>query len=235
MTTPRQALLLSDARLTRLMQKNSDKCATISEYSDATGLPVDRIIDILGDNLENGILKLEPTGPEIFLHTAPSGRPTPSHLPETQPNLWELLRSHGEPSYAYAPWKIYRGLEFAGWNVEPHQNRITARLARLQPPPELGVYVDAALAPALLHPLIEQLGHPAGPLNVIAMSGAHIVAVVVDENSLDAAVTSVRHLHHDGHAQGTAVLILEAPAYHPVAVTPGDAAIPTTGTGTSHL
>ncbi len=234
MTTPRQALLLSDARLTRLMQKEPDRCASISEYANATGLSTQRIIDVLAATLDSGLIVLEPAGPEIFLNTAGHGRPTPIHLPDVRANLWERLRAHGDTNYAYALWKIYRGLEFAGWRVEANTTRISAHLSKLSPAPQLGIYVDHSLAPLLLHPPLRSLSDVNGPLHATISAGATVVGVVTDAGSLDDAITATR-LYYQQHPSQAATLILEAPSYHPVAVTANDAAIPTTGTGTLHI
>ena len=231
---PRQALLLPDARLTRLMQKNPGKCASISEYAGATGLATHRISELLGTALDCGIVSLEPVGTEIFVRTAPSGRPIPEHLPEVQPNLWELLRYHGNKHYAYALWKLYRSLEFAGWKVEADQRLISVGLGRLQPPPQLAIYVDNTLTPLVLHPDLDDISNPAGPVGATAAAGARVVGIVTDEGSLDDTVTAARSLYHSTNLT-IPLRILEAPSYHPVALTSKDAAITTTGTGTMHL
>ncbi len=231
MPTPRKALLLGDARLTRLMYKMPERCATITEYATATGLTTQRVTELLGEALDTGTVALEPVGGEVFLHTAPDGRPGPLHLPEVRPNLWERLRSHGSTHYAHSLWALLRSLEFAGWRVEANPERIGANLGRLQPPPQLAIYVDHILAPLALHPDPATTASPAGPVAALSAAGADVIGVVVPSGALDDTITALRMLHLSSPGVSP-TLVLEAPSYQPVAVTSRDAAIPTTGTGT---
>lgn len=234
MPHPRQALLLADARLTRLVQKNPEKCATITEYAAETGLSTQRVTDLFGEALDAGEVSLEPYGGEVFLHTAPHGRPSPAPLRDVRPNLWERLRAHGGQAYAHSLWTLYRSLEFAGWRVEANPDRIGADLSKLDPPPQLSIYVDHVLAPLILHPTPAVLANPTGPVPALSAAGARAIGVVLPSGSLDDAITALRTLHHAAPKMAPVpLLLLEAPSYHPVAITAKDAAVPTTGTGTS--
>lgn len=222
----RRALVVPDSRLTRLLQRNPEACASLDEYAQATGIETDRVLTLLGPAIDDGVLGLEVFNDGVFVHTAPQGRPGPLHLPEVAPNLWERLRGHGDVAIAYGLWQIVRGLERAGWQVEANPHRIQFGLGHMPFSPALGIQVQQTMLPLLLHPDLEELSHPMGPLTVYCNAGAPSVAVVCSSGVLDATTTAVRQwgLRFTGPT-GMGVVVLEAPRYAPTLLTPSDASV----------
>lgn len=222
----RRALVVSDPRLTKLMQREPERCASISEYAAVTGIETGQVVELLGPALDEGALGLEIVGEEIFVHTAPDGRPGAAHLPEVQPNLWERLREGNHPDFAYALWRLARGLERAGWRVEANPHRIMFGLSRIDPRPYLGIHVANHIVPLLVHPAAADLSRPDGLLNTYDHAGAATVGVVCDSGALDEMVTATRRwvLGRRGQTY-MSVLVLEAPRFNPTLLQPGDAAV----------
>lgn len=222
----RRALVVADARLTKLMQREPESCASIDEYAQRTGIDTDRILTLLGSALEDNVVGLEIYGETVFLHTAPLGRPGPTHLPEVAPNLWERLRTHGERATAYTLWSLMRGMENAGWRVEANPHRIQFGLGPLPFTPALGIQVQQTMIPLLLHPSIDTLAHPQGTLSLYDQAGAPTVGVVCESGALDPVATAVRRWGLANHGRTSlSVVILEAPRYSPTLLTPSDASV----------
>lgn len=222
----RRALVVSEPRLTRLLQRDPEACAALDEYAQRTGIETERVLDLFSPALDAGILGLEVFGDGVFVHTAPLGRPGPRHLPEVAPNLWERLRGHGDAAVAYTLWRLMRGLEIAGWRVVANPHRIQFGLGPLPLVPVLGLQVQQAMVPLILQPDLEQLSHPQGPLTIYDQAGAPSVGVVCESGALDATATAIRRW---GLTMGTtsslAAVVLEAPRYAPTLITPGDASV----------
>lgn len=234
MTTPepyvydprRRALVVSDPRLTRLLQREPETCATLDEYAQHTGISTDGVLALLTPAIEDGVLGLELFGEGVFVHTAPLGRPGPVSLAEVAPNLWERLRSHGDVPVAYTLWRLLRSLELAGWRVEANPHRLQFGLGSLPFTPALGVHVQNAMLPLLLHPDPDALASAAGPLTYYAQAGAANVGVVCESGALDVVATAVRRWAMGCGGRPTlAVVVLEAPRYAPTILTPGDASV----------
>lgn len=222
----RRALVVPDARLTRLLQREPELCASLDEYAQATGIETDRVLSLLNPAIEDGVLGLEVFGDGVFVHTAPLGRPGPPHLPEVAPNLWERLRGHGDLPVAYTLWRVMRGLELAGWRVEANPHRIQFGLGPMPFTPALGVQIQQTMLPLLLHPDTESLAHPHGPLTAYDQAGSPSVGVVCDSGALDATTTAVRRWGLMMHGQTSmGVVVLEAPRYAPTLLTPSDASV----------
>lgn len=222
----RRALVVPDSRLTRLLQREPEACASIDEYARRTGIDTDKVLRLLDSALDDGVVALEVFADGVFLHTAPNGRPGPAHLPEVAPNLWERLRSHGDAATAYNLWQMMRGMERAGWRVEANAHRIQFGLGPLPFTPALGIQIAQTMVPLLLHPAPDALSDPAGPLAWYDHAGAPTVGVVCESGGLDAMVTAVRRwtLARAGHTT-MGVLVLEAPRYGATLLTPSDAAV----------
>lgn len=222
----RRALVVADARLTKLMQREPETCAAVSEYASRTGIETGQVIQLLGPAVDEGVIGFEIWAEEIFVQTAPSGRPTPAHLPEVAPNLWERLRFHGSVEEAYSLWRLVRGLERAGWRVEANPNRIMFGLSQLPQPPALGVQVANSMVPLLIHPTPEQLAHPQGLLSMYDHAGAASVGVLCDSGALDSMITAARRWGFPRLGQtGMSVIVFEAPRYAPTLLRPGDASV----------
>lgn len=222
----RRIISVADARLNGLLLRNPERCATVSEYSGATGIDTGAVIELLGPYLEDGTLELEFVGDEIFVHTAPSGRPVPMHVAQVPPNLWEALRVVAPSDYAYGLWKLVRGLERSGWKVETQAAKINSGLARLEEPPFLGVWVGGVVVPVLIFPTSDALQATHGLLSNYNHAGASAVAVVCDNGALDETITAVRRwVLGQRMLPSLSVMILESPRYNPTLITPNDAAV----------
>jgi len=223
----RRALVVGDSRLTKVLQREPEACAAISEYASRTGIATDRVIGLLGQAVDEGVLGFEIWADEIFVHTAPYGRPSAPHLPEVAPNLWEYLRSEGRSvEDAYTLWRLTRGLERAGWDVETNPRRILFNMLVPPVPPALGLRTVGQVVPLVVHPTPAELADPRGPLSIYAGCGAQAAGVVCDSGELDAMVTAARRwaLERGGYTN-LAVLVLEAPRYAPTLLQPGDASV----------
>lgn len=222
---PTQPVLqLADPRLQRLMLFDPQRCATVTEYSHATGIDVAMIVELLGTYLDDGTLTLESVGGEVFVHTAPQGRPQPRGRHQVAPNLWEMLRGHGDTERAYQLWRLLRELEAAGWSVEADPRRIPATsagevaMAGLR----LGPYV----APVLVLPELGELAHPAGVLTRYERRSVRMVAVICAQTKLDETTTAVRRwLLERPQSTRITVAVLETPRFQPVLLGGGDAAV----------
>jgi hypothetical protein len=222
----RRALVVGDARLTKLMQREPETCAALSEYAARTGIETGQVIQLLGPAVDEGIIAFEIWADEIFINTAPAGRPTPTHLPEVAPNMWERLRVHGTVEEAYSMWRLVRSLERAGWRVETNPNRIMFGLSQLPLPPALGIQVANSMVPLVVHPTLEQLAHPQGLLSMFDHAGAASVGVICDSGALDEMITASRRWGFTRHGQtGMSVIVFEAPRYAPTLMRPGDASV----------
>lgn len=222
----RPIIYVPDPRLNGIFLREPLTCATLTEYARHSGVDVAEVVELLGPYLDDGTLALEPCGGEIFVLTAPNGRPIPQHKPDVAPNLWEVLRCGQMPAGAHATWLLARGLEQAGWVVEVDIARITFGMAPLLSPPHLGVEIGQVVVPVVDRPDVDALAQPAGLLADYDRSGAAALAVVCDEGGLDAVVTAVRRFTAGRRLPPRlSVLVLEAPRYHPTLLTSTDVAI----------
>lgn len=222
----RPVITLGDARLTRCMLGYPAECATVSEYARWTGMDTTEVLDRLGPWLDNGTLALETFGNELFVHTAPQGRPGPPHLAQVPANLWELLRSRSPEATAHGLWRLLRQLQRAGWLVETSPSRIMFGLASVADRPHMGLKIAANVVPLLILPSPDALAAPAGLLSEYERAGASMVGIVCENSALDETVTAVRRwVNSRNVTPGCNMLILEAPQYEPVFLSATDAAI----------
>lgn len=216
-------LTFEDMRLTRLFHQEPQRCATVNEYSAATGLTVDRLLEMLAGPLQQGELDVEAVGGEIFVQTAPMGRPVPAGFGQTQPNLWEILRRDHSREQAYALWRIMRGMESGGWHVEADSKFVpTGRMKSVL----LGLRFSLSTVPVLVIPDLADVSSQSGPLTHLELAGMGLCAVTCLHRKLDATVTAVRQWMLGRPARaGLDVVILEAPRYQPVLLTGDDGSL----------
>lgn len=218
---------LDEPVLNHLVLRSNHQFATLSEYAHESGCDVARVAESFGPLVDSGVVTFEYVEGEVFVLTAPHGRPGPLHLPEIAPNLWERLRRHALPEQALVLWQAVRDLELGGWEVETDQGRVLAGLGPLEVPgPLLGVYVAARAVPVLTFPDLVDLPGAAGLLERFERASAGLVAVMVEPGALDEAVTVFRKwaLQRPG-VTGLAVIVLEAPRFDPVLVSAQDSAV----------
>jgi hypothetical protein len=208
-----------DPRLSRLMTRDPLRCASLSEYSAATGIELMTLMTLLGPLLDSGSGALEVVGEEVFLHTAPVHSHGTTGLP---PNLWSTLRLATDPSRAHTLWSLLRTLERTGWEPVVDPAVIASALPRLRPVPTIALEVRAALAP-LVHDV--RPGLAVEELERIRSAGCAAAVVTCETGELDAMTTAVRRWI-GSRRDGCAVMILEAPRFAPGPVLrPGDTSV----------
>lgn len=216
--------LTDDIRLTRALTKSLQPPATLNEYAQRTGISVDHILTLLRPHLDAGTLDIEAVGGEIFLHTAPQGRPGPPQLPQAAPNLWETLRSRYDRATAFAVWRLTRQLQDAGWSVENQPTHIPAARGGNKTP--VGLHVSGGVLPVLVHPKPEELAGAKSPLTDFDRRGIGALAITCPDGKLDTWVTAVRTWMLTRFARTRLhVLILEEPRYTPVLLSPDDSSL----------
>jgi hypothetical protein len=205
------------------MHQDPQRCATLNEYAAATGIDVSALLRILAEGLQRGDIQVEAVGGEIFLHTAPRGRPTPPENAQVAPNLWELLRRGHSAEEAYALWRITRDMQAAGWSVEADARGIPAAGGETA---LLGLRFAQSVVPVMILPPLEYLASQAGALTRYEVSGMGLCAVACKHRDLEPASTAVRRWMLGRPARaGLDVLILEAPRYQPILLTSDDGGI----------
>lgn len=217
---------VADHRLNHMFHRDAHKYATVSEYATAAGIDTTEVVDLLGPHLDNATLGLEVVGGEVFVTTAPFGRPAPSGAAHTNPNLWELLRGLGDAATAHQMWLLVRALERSGWRVEPRRAHMLDGRGVIVHAPFFGVTVGQQTVPVLAHVPSDQLLGAAGLLSEYQRAGFPAVAVTCDQGELDQYVTASRRwiLAHTWPPQ-VAVLVLEGPRYQPVLLSGDDGAV----------
>lgn len=222
----RRTISVADPRLNQLLVRNPDRCASLTEYAQAAGMDTADVIDLLGTYLDDGTMTLEFVGDEVFVHTAPQGRPAPQGHADVPPNLWERLRLRSSLEMSFAVWKLIRSMERSGWGVETNPAKVLFGLGPLSRVPYFGIVVGPQVVAVLPFPTTDEVAGPAGLLAEYARAGAGAVAVVCDEGGLDEMCTAVRRwvLSHR-YLPTIATLVLESPRYNPVLLAPSDGAV----------
>jgi hypothetical protein len=219
-------IAVNDQRLNSVMRSDPTRCASIAEYARAIGVSIDRIIELLSEYLDDGTLALEIVQGEIFLHTAPNGRPRGLSIARVAPNLWEYLRDGVTPEEAYESWTLLRALQQAGWRVEVRPSHVTATLGPLARRPKMSIAIGANLIPLLGYPATDDIADPAGILDDYERARARAVAVTTTPDGLEHMVTAVRkHFLDRRPSITTSVLILEAPTFGPTLIGGSDTAV----------
>lgn len=224
---PPTRLSVGDARLNRVFRRENERLATVSEYADRAGIPVAHVANLLSEPLSQGALALEPCEDEIFVHTAPHGRPGPGRVPVAEPNLWESLRTAHGVDAAYVLWRTVRDLERAGWVVETRPERVLFGLRTPRYHPELGVRTPGTVAPLVLHPTQQELSDRDGVLTDLAAAGAAVVGVVCQSGSLGRTSSAVRKwaMSNPTGNDNLQVVTLEESRYQPTLLSPHDASV----------
>ena len=222
----RRIISVADSRLNQLLLRRPERCATLSEYAQYVGIDLAEVLELFGPYLDDGTLALESFGDEVFLHTAPLGRPAPREHADVPPNLWERLRASSSLEMSFAVWRLIRSMERSGWAVETNAAKLLFGLAPLVRAPFFGIQVGAQVVPVLPFPSPVELAGPTSLLAEYSRAGASAVSVVCDAGALDEVCTHVRRwsLSHR-YPPTMSVLVLEAPRYNPVLLAASDGSI----------
>jgi hypothetical protein len=219
-------IAVNDQRLNAVLRSDPTRCASVAEYAQAIGVSVDRIIDLLSEHLDDGTLALEIVHGEIFLHTAPSGRPHTLGYSRVAPNLWEYLHDDVAPEQAYDHWVLVRSLQRAGWRVEVRPSLITQNLGHLAVRPKMSIAIGANLIPLLAYPSTSDIADAAGVLDDYERARARAVALTTAPDALEPMVTAIRrHFLARRPTIATSVLVLEAPTFSPTLIGGSDTAV----------
>lgn len=211
-------VVTSDPRLTRMLARDAEQHATLSDYAHGAGRSVEEILDLLSGYLDRGALALEFAGDDACVHTAPHGRPAPPPLPQAPANLWELLRRDADPTAAFRGLQLLRQLERGGVVVVARPERHVPALARAAPTPRFAAATRAGLAPLLEFPDLDRLADPRGPLSVAVVAGLGQIGVLCRYGDLDAAVTAARRWRRSHRWAPPTVVVFEAPRFQPTVV-----------------
>jgi hypothetical protein len=222
----RRTISLGDPRLNALVVRTPDRCASLTEYAQASGMDTAEVVELFGQYLDDGTLSLEFVGDEVFVHTAPSGRPAPHGHADVPANLWERLRMRSDVEMSFAVWRLVRSMERSGWAVETNIAKVLFGLGPVNRAPFFGVAVGPQVIPVLPFPSLDEIAGAGGLLAEYSHAGAPAVAVVCDQGGLDESCTAVRRwvLSHR-YLPSMSVLVLEAPRYNPVLLAAADGAV----------
>lgn len=207
---PRPTISLADIRLQRLLFRGAG-LASLSEYATTAEMDVTEVLSQLEPWLDGRTMELESVAGELFLHTAPQGRPHPAGAAAVPSNLWELLRQVGDPEYAASLWRIIRGLQRGGWQVRTHPVGATRPLTFLE------LLVEGCWTPMMVLPRRDRLGADDGPLARGTQRGVEKVVVVCGDGQLDESVAEIRAWMSRAPVV-LEVLLLEQPRYTPTVV-----------------
>jgi hypothetical protein len=223
----RRVISVEDPRLNKLLVREPFRYATLSEYASGSGLSVESVAGQIRPYVDRATLGLEVVGGEIFVLTAPGGRPIPPHGADVAPNLWEVLRAGAGLPEAHATWSCCRAMEKCGWKVVTDPALVRGGLGHLPSPPLLALELGQSTAPVIIHPPAQVLADPTGVLAEYERAGVAAVAVVCRGGELDSVSTAVRRwvLSHQGFACKVTVLVLEEPRMMPVLISARDAAV----------
>lgn len=206
----RKPVVFADARLARAIYSSGRMCASITEYSTFTGIPVLELLDMLDEQIAHGDLSLEFFGGEIFIHTAPGGRESFDPIPY---NVWETIRRHTDVEQAYAVWLMARELERAGWALEYNLYNVTGDPAlALHFGVHLGLKLSQFVVPLIESPYPDSLTGEGGALDTFARRSYTLLSMRCEHGELDGSVTAVRTWYmHNEHQECSGVIILEQP------------------------
>jgi hypothetical protein len=214
---------VSDARLNHILIRRSGRCASLSEYAEVCGMSVSEVASQLDAFLDAKDLALEFYGEEVFLHTAPRGRPAPVGTRSIEANLWEHLRGRGDIDRAFGLWQTLRALERAGWEVEYRSEALSGAGGTGQrEPAELGLIVHGRTIGIVLDPIkfIESVG------DGYEQAGESVVALICADGALASTTAMVRRwMRSRRYSPMLKVLLLEAPRYNPTLLSAEDSAI----------
>jgi len=215
--TPRRRVDFSDMRLQRLFISGA-QLATLTEYARKAEMDIMDVLSQLEPYLDDHSIELESVGAELFLHTAPLGRPQPENAASIPANLWELLRYVGDPDYSAMLWKIIRGMEAGGWSVRTHA------IGSPRPLTFLEIHVNGSWIPVIVLPRKGRLAAHDGPLSRAEGRKVTEVVVVCQEGHLDEVVTEIRSWMALVKRTLT-VILLEQPRYTPALLSPDDTSV----------
>lgn len=206
----RPIINLSDIRLQRLLFRGSD-LASLSDYAEKSDMGISEVIANLEPWLDGRTLDIEAVGAELFLHTAPLGRPQPKDVAVLPANLWETLRQVGDSDYAAMLYTIIRGLQYAGWRCRIHP--VDAK----NPATFLELYISHTWIPLFLFPKKERISANEGIFDKLKSRNISKVSVVVNQKDVHGFIVESRKWLSENNYPIT-IAILENPSFQPIII-----------------
>lgn len=213
----RPIINLSDIRLQRLLFRGND-LASLNDYAEKAEMGISEVVANLEPWLDGRTLDIEAVGGDLFLHTAPLGRPQPLDVAVVPANLWEILRQVGDSDYASMIYNIIRGLQFSGWRCRIHP------VDTANPATFLELYINNNWIPLFLFPKKNRIAVENGILDKLKVRNIKKVAIIINQKDVNPFLLEVRKwLYIDGNE--ITVVLLENPSFQPVILGPNDIAV----------
>ena len=214
----------TDYRLTKLIIQDPLRCASINEYSQATGIPTDIILEQLHPYVKDSSISFEAVNGEIFVNTSPPKRACNHKHFSFGQNLWEVFRKEKEIKEAKDLFEVYRGLELASWRVE-HDSKIVP-MNYLGERTSLALNLGRLVIPLLIFPEAKSLDKDNSPLTHFSKTKLSVLAILTKEGSLDNVVSFIRKWYIETASNTQLdILILESPSYTPYILTGKDGSL----------
>ena len=204
------AVGIKDLRLSSLLLKDPLRCATLSEYSAASGIELLELMGLLDEAIDGGLLRTELTGGEVLINT----KAAPGVTPELPANLWSILREGSSLEKAFYLFSLVRGLEQAGWKCVVDPAKIKSTLGYLKPTPLIAVEIRSTVAPLVTEPaqaepsLLYQL-------DTASKQGCKAPFLVSAPGNSAKVADEVKRWFSEGNGKGLSIMMLEAPGYLP--------------------
>lgn len=224
----------TDYRLTKLVLQDPIRCSSIYEYSFATGIPAANIVEEFYRYCQDASIAFEAADGEIFVNTSPHKRACEHTHYNFSQNLWEIFRQSNDVEKASRVFKIYRGMELAGWRLEYRPQNIPMDYSGKQS--ELALKVGNLNLPLILFPNPKSLDKKNSVLTQYAKTKLPIISMLIEEGSLDLVLSYSRKWFLETSAnKNLDILILEAPTFNPYILSGTDGSLQARSATLSYL
>ena len=209
---------LGNARLAITFFKKNSTSATLNDYARNTNLEIPELLKHLEHFLQEGDISIEAFGGELYLNTYPR-RNIEGSVRVFPANLWELLRKNVPVSEAHELYQLYKSLLFSGWVVKIRE-RVNLE------PTVLSIILGELTIPLLENTSTQKIRNQDNLLSKFELNNIHTAAIITKEGELGSYSTSLRSWYLGRNKRSELdIILLEAPRYSPVIVTPDDSAV----------
>lgn len=224
----------SDYRLTKLILQDPTRCSTISEYSKATSMPAELLLEELYPYTNDSSISFEAIEGEIFLNTSPHMRACEHQHFYFAENLWEILRQNNNIEKSNKIFNIFRALEMNGWRVEFRAKNIPIDFMGNHT--ELALKVGKSILPLLLFPKPSSLDKKDSPLLNYGKTKLPVLAIIINEGALDLSLSYIRKWFVENSIyKNLDILLLEAPTHAPYILSGSDGSLQARSATLSYL
>lgn len=224
----------TDYRLTKLILQDPIRCSTINEYSRATGIPAQLLLEELHPYTNDLSISFEAFGGEIFLNTSPHMRNCEHNHFYFAENLWEIFRQSNNIEKANKIFKIFRSLEMNDWRVEYRLKNIP--IDYLGNRTDLALKVGKSILPLILFPKPNSLDKKDSPLLQYSKTKLPILAIMIEEGALDQTLSYIRKWFVENSIyKNLDILLLEAPTHAPYILSGSDGSLQARSATLSYL